>query len=405
MKRVALLLFVGLVISVQTLSAQSVAKLRSWAERADVSISTLADEEFSHLQLSRKEAEEAISILESKWRQEMVAKHRKALEDNQFEHNGQILKIKKRIFGEEPADGRSLYISMHGGGGAPKAVNDQQWENQIRLYTPAEGVYVAPRAPVDQWNMWFVEGMDEVFESLIQAAVVSWDVNPDKVYLMGYSAGGDGVWRMAPRMADRWAAASMMAGHPGEASQESLRNLPFMIWMGEHDRAYNRNTLAVQHGQIMDSLQKVDPAGYIHETHIIEGKGHWMDRADTLAVEWMAKFRRNPYPKRVVWRQEEVSRTASYWLSAPTKECRHGAKVVAEYDGNRVEILSCDYSRLKLYFNDQMVDLGKPVAVYYNGKCLFKGKLKRSLATMSQTLSERGDLRYCFPAELEVKIP
>ena len=122
MKRVALLLFVGLVISVQTLSAQSVAKLRSWAERADASISTLADEDFSHSQLSRKEVDEAISILESKWRQEMVAKHRKALEDNQFEHNGQILKIKKRIFGKKPADGRSLYISMHGGGGAPKAV-------------------------------------------------------------------------------------------------------------------------------------------------------------------------------------------------------------------------------------------------------------------------------------------
>jgi dienelactone hydrolase len=28
------------------------------------------------------------------------------------------------------------------------------------------------------------------------------DVNPNKVYVMGYSAGGDGVWRLAPRMAD-----------------------------------------------------------------------------------------------------------------------------------------------------------------------------------------------------------
>ena len=405
MKRVVLLLFAGLVALPQALSAQSVAKLKAWAERADATISTLADEEFSRLQLSPKEAEEAMAILESQWRKEMVAKHHKALAENQFEHDGQYLKIKKRVFGEEPTDGRSLYISMHGGGGAPAAVNDQQWENQIRLYTPAEGVYVAPRAPVDQWNMWFVKGMDELFESLIQAAVASWGVNPDKVYLLGYSAGGDGVWRMAPRMADRWAAASMMAGHPGEASQESLRNLPYMIWMGEHDSAYNRNTLAVKHGQIMDSLQRADPAGYIHETHIIEGKGHWMERADTLAVEWMAKYRRNPYPKRVVWRQEEIVRTASYWLSAPKEECRHGAKVVAEYDGNRVEVLSCGYSRLRLYFNDQMVNLNKPVAVYYKGKCLFKGKLKRTLATMSQTLSERGDLRYSFPAELKIQIP
>jgi poly(3-hydroxybutyrate) depolymerase len=43
-------------------------------------------------------------------------------------------------------------------------------------------------------------------------------VNPDKVYLLGYPAGGDGVWQLAPRMADRFAAAAMMAGHPNGAS-------------------------------------------------------------------------------------------------------------------------------------------------------------------------------------------
>src|SRR5688572_25443880 len=31
------------------------------------------------------------------------------------------------VFGERPKNGRSLFISMHGGGGTPKRVNDQQW--------------------------------------------------------------------------------------------------------------------------------------------------------------------------------------------------------------------------------------------------------------------------------------
>lgn len=53
------------------------------------------------------------------------------------------MKFDYRVFGEKPADGRSLYISMHGGGNAPEALNTQQWQNQIRLYEPAEGVYVA----------------------------------------------------------------------------------------------------------------------------------------------------------------------------------------------------------------------------------------------------------------------
>ena len=58
-----------------------------------------------------------------------------------------------RVFGNKPADGRSLYISMHGGGGTTTEKNDQQWQNQITLYQPTEGVYLAPRASWDEWNM------------------------------------------------------------------------------------------------------------------------------------------------------------------------------------------------------------------------------------------------------------
>ena len=310
-----------------------------------------------------------------------------------------------KVFGEAPADGRSLYISMHGGGNAPKELNDQQWRNQIRLYTPEEGVYVAPRAPFDDWNMWFRPQMDEFFERLIWAAVTEFDVNPDKVYLLGYSAGGDGVWRMAPRMADRWAAASMMAGHPGEASQLNLRNVPFMIWMGELDGAYNRNTLAAEKGRVLDSLRVSDPEGYVHETHIVKGKGHWMERADTAAITWMSAFRRNPYPERVVWRQEETVRPALYWLEVNPAEARPGMSLVARREGNRVIVERCDYSSFTLCLDDEMMDLDKPVMVEYDGAVLFKGKVKRNKATMARNLRERKDVRFAFPAEIQVKVP
>ena len=355
--------------------------------------------------LSRNKARRQQALMSRQWIADAREKYEQAIEEEVFEWGNLKLKFKAITYGEKPDDGRSLYISMHGGGGAPTAVNDQQWRNQIHLYKPAEGVYVAPRAPWDAWNMWFQEGIDELFEMLIQAAVAHWDVNPDKVYLMGYSAGGDGVWRMAPRMADRWAAASMMAGHPGEASQVNLRNTPFMIWMGENDAAYNRKTLAVKHGAIMDSLQVADPVGYVHETHIIRDKGHWMERIDTLAVPWMAKHSRNPYPEKIVWRQELVARTAMYWLAAPSDECTHGATVIAERKGNVIDISQCDYSCLTLYLNDEMFNLNRSVEVRYQGKRIFKGRVPRTSENLQQTLTERGDLRYCFPASVEVKIP
>ena len=385
-------------------SAQSVKELKRWVEH-NLSAVELSKESFANKSLSAEEAREASSMLESLWRAQMQLRHKDALEKETFKRGNLQMKFKAITYGDKPADGRSLYISMHGGGATHARVNDQQWSNQIRLYTPDEGVYVAPRAPWNDWNMWFKPGMDEFFEMLIQAAVATMDVNPDKVYLLGYSAGGDGVWRMAPRMADRWAAASMMAGHPGEASQVNLRNTPYMIWMGENDAAYNRNELAVKHGAIMDSLQRADNGGYIHETHIIKGKGHWMERIDTLAIDWMAKHQRNPYPEKVVWRQEEVTRKAFYWLSAPENECRHKATVIASREGNTINIESSDYSRLTIYLNDDMVNLDKPVTILYKGKKLFKGKLPRTIANLARTLDDRGDLRYMFPAMVEVELP
>ena len=124
---------------------------------------------------------------------------------------------------------------MHGGGGAPPQVNDQQWENQKRLYTLSEGVYLVPRAPTNTWNLWHQGHIDGMFSRLIENMIALEDVNPDKVYLMGYSAGGDGVYQLAPRMADRFAAAAMMAGHPNETSPLGLRNLPFTLHMGGRD--------------------------------------------------------------------------------------------------------------------------------------------------------------------------
>ena len=41
-------------------------------------------------------------------------------------------------------------------------------------------------------------------------------VNPNKVFMSGYSAGGDGTYHLGPMLADWWAGAAMMAGHPND---------------------------------------------------------------------------------------------------------------------------------------------------------------------------------------------
>lgn len=313
-----------------------------------------------------------------------------------------------RVYGEKPVGGRSLYISMHGGGNTAKAVNDQQWRNQMTLYRPAEGVYIAPRAAVDDWNMWFRPHIDTLFAKIIQCAVSELDVNPNKVYLTGYSAGGDGTYRMAPRMADYWAAASMMAGHPGEASAVNLRNIGFMVWMGEHDAAYNRNRLAVEYGVMMDSLEQSEPAnynpkGYAHKTTIVEGCGHWMNRADTAAIEWINDFERNPRPEYIVWRQEESGlRDCFYNLSVPKEEMAPGKEARISFHKNVITIVHNDYNTLYIHLNDQIVDLNKKVSILYNSTEIFNDYVPRKAEHIDASIEKRMDSEYIFNAVISI---
>ena len=354
--------------------------------------------------LTAAETVEYTQFLSEQWRDSVKIALQKSFDAKELVRGSYTMRLDWRIFGDAPADGRSLYVSLHGGGGAPPATNDQQWQNQIRLYQPAEGVYLCPRAIENTWDLHFRPESDGFYEEIIRMAVAHLGVNPDKVYLMGYSAGGDGVWRLAPRMADHWAAASMMAGHPGDVSLLSLRNLPFMIWCGELDAAYNRNQECAKRIEEMDALQAADPEGYIHEGHIVKGKEHWMDLEDAAAVPWMAKYKRNPYPDKVVWQQGDEMKSSFYWLGVPLSQAEKGKKLEARYAGNTVEILSSDYTFVTVYLCDEMMDLDKPVKVVYGDKVLFEGAVTRSPAVLRQTLREREDLSYLFPVRIDLKL-
>ncbi|MDP7062365.1 MAG: transglutaminase domain-containing protein [Planctomycetota bacterium] len=309
-----------------------------------------------------------------------------------------------KVFGDKPKGGRSLYISMHGGGGAPKHVNDQQWENQKRLYKPAEGVYVAPRAATDTWNLWHQAHIDPLFDRLIENMVVFEGVNPDRVYLMGYSAGGDGVYQLAPRMADRFAAAAMMAGHPNETKPDGLRNLPFALHMGANDDAYDRNKIAAEWNVKLAALQEADPVGYIHWVKLHEGKGHWMDRDDAVAVPWMAEFTRELRPDRIVWLQDDVTHERFYWLKVDTPKAR--SRVVVEHAGQRFEITAVkDVTRLTIRMDETMVDFAEDVVVLFEGKELFRGQVQPNLQMLRKTLKERGDRNGMWSAEVSVDLP
>jgi hypothetical protein len=353
--------------------------------------------------LSRKDAEAAIKASLRAIEKDQREKRQAELKSGTISANGTGMRIWAAEFGKAKQK-RPLWISMHGGGGAPAPVNDQQWENQKRLYRPAEGVYVAPRAPTNEWNLWHQAHVDDLFQRLIENLVMCQGVDPDRVYLMGYSAGGDGVYQLAPRMADCFAAAAMMAGHPNETKPDGLRNLPFNLQVGALDGAFDRNSIAANWGRMLDELAKADPGAYVHDVKVRPGKGHWMDGLDADALPWMAKYRRDPRPTKVVWLQDDVTHGRFYWLAVDRPQ--EGQRIVAERSGQEIRIVEAPAGiELRVRLDDAMLDLDKDVRVTHGGKPIFEGRVPRLRATIDRVLAERYDPSAAFTAEVTVRVP
>ncbi|MFD2146664.1 hypothetical protein [Mucilaginibacter antarcticus] len=358
---------------------------------------------FSQTNLTRKKADAiAATELQTQIAQQKV-KAEAEWAAKQIEHKNFTMKFTTQIFGDKPKDGRSLYISLHGGGGTTAKANDGQWENQKKLYTPKEGVYFVPRSPANTWNMWHDYPMDELLAEVVRSEIAIDDVNPDKVYVMGYSAGGDGVFQLAPRLADYWGATAMMAGHPGDAQILNLKNVPFTAFVGGKDAAYKRNELVAQWGKRMDSLATAYPGNFIHDTHVYADMPHWMGRKDTIAVPWMASYRRNSLPKDIIWIQDDILRSQFYWLGTDVATAKQGLKARVAVAGNDITIMENQNDVLYIYLNDNLVNLDKKVTVSINGKKVFDKKVLRNANVIKQSIGARLDKSLIFSGKLVIK--
>ncbi|MEO7426132.1 MAG: alpha/beta hydrolase [Fibrobacteria bacterium] len=402
----------------QSASAGTVEDLDAWLKLDRNTRPALTTQAFSSAPLSAAESESArqliwaerIAWVKAQWGSQWTGKR--------LSQGALQMPFDYRIYGAKPAAGYDFYISMHGGGDAAPEVNDEQWENQIILYHPP-GVYLAPRAPTDAWNMWHREHIDGFFDRLIQLAVAYQGVNPDRAYVMGYSAGGDGAYQLIPRMADRWAAGAMMAGYPNAASPVNLRNIGMNLQVGGLDAAYNRNTLAVDFGKQIQKLQDADPGFYKYQVKSYPDKGHWMDQLDTSALPWMQAFTRDPHPKKVVWLQDTTvgsplattdpkvkdppTQWRFYWVGRPDRKTtpRQGA-ITAVISGQEVRIESTNLDSVEIWLNDKLLDLSKPLSVYWKGAKVFEGALTRTAATLFRSVDLRGDKELVYPAMLTV---
>ena len=357
---------------------------------------------FDQNSLSKLESQRVEKKLYTDFKDSLLLKRNSEMKARLIKINNREIKFDIKFFGKKSEQGWSLFFSLHGGGGEPKSENDRLWIRHKTLYELENGILFTPRSPTNTWNMWHQSHVDTFFNRIIQNMIAFHDVDPNKIYLMGRSAGGDGVYQLAPRMADRFAAAAMSAGHPNEASPLGLRNLPFTIHVGEHDNLYNRNKVAIDWGDQLKVLQKNDPKGYVHFVKIYKGKPHWMDNLEASALIWMSDFIRNPYPGKIIWRQDDVLHKRFYWLKNINPSV--GDLIEAEISGQVININSSTVSSVIIQLNDNLIDMDKKVVVKYRGKNLYNGYVSRNENIIKDSILEYGDPQSIYYGQIFISL-
>lgn len=295
--------------------------------------------------------------------------------------------------GERPAGGWPLVIAMHGGGGVPKAVNDQQWQHMQIYYRdhPEAGgyLYCALRAPTDEWNGFYTDYFYPVLEALIRQFVACADVDPERVVALGYSHGGYGAFAIGPKLPHRFAAVHASAAAPtdGETVPTGLHSLPFSIMVGGRDTAYGRRDRCEAFAGLLAELQKQHPGLYPYTFTLVENNGH-TGLPDRDLLPKLLPHVRQATPKRLSWAMSDRVVQHHYWLRVA--EPQRGHRLDAELEGQRLVVTGKDVTAAEAWLDARLVDLDRPLAVVRDGVAreLVPAPSLRVLCT---TLQQRGD--------------
>lgn len=151
-------------------SAPALKELKDWLALERDKRPPLSKSAFARIPLSREDARQVKDALWKDHEALIRATRTAEMKARSIELDGKVMKFETVDFlGSGNSKGRSLFISMHGGGGAPHEAIESQWTNQIQLskaYAAREGIYLAPRAPTDNWNLWHEAHIDAFLTAL-----------------------------------------------------------------------------------------------------------------------------------------------------------------------------------------------------------------------------------------------
>lgn len=161
---------------------------------------------------------------------------------------------------EPGGDEHPMIVSLHGTGPteySPEFVMSYGLPAVLALEEQPEGfdfVVLAPQGldGVDWWS----SGQPEEVNEIVDEVVGGLPIDTDRIYLTGFSTGGQGAWHLAARYPEKYAAVVSVGGSAfrstnGEVSQASCSLSTVPVW-GIHGEADLISTHDIVHAEVQD---------------------------------------------------------------------------------------------------------------------------------------------------------
>jgi pimeloyl-ACP methyl ester carboxylesterase len=294
-----------------------------------------------------------------------------------------------------------LIVYLSGGGGlafdaASHTGNAVKHAGYLLLFPHAGG------------DLWWEAKPTEMVHALLLEILRTYNVDTNRVYLVGWSNGGTAALEYGTRWPDRFAAiASLMGAGLDTPSRtalplQNLEDVPVLFLHGDKDPLIPPSSSYTTESALRRTKPRVSP-----ELHILKGRGHdiSLENDDDFTLPFLERYVREPFPSAVTAKFFDARYPRQYWV-----EVLEGNKGAAEVqarilEGNLVDIEAKNVKKLKLLLRPELISGAGPIRVRVNGKEQPAIELRRDCKLFQSSAKEYEDPFLGYTDEVVVDVP
>lgn len=171
-------------------------------------------------------------------------------------------------------------------------------------------------APFGRGDMGYLSASEQDVLDVMAMTQERFHIDPDRVYLVGWSMGGFGTWRIGQHWAEKFAAIAPFDGWSGTDFLGNLRNVATLVVHGDADM-----TVPVTYDR--EAVKYLRESGYTVRYDELPGVNHtgwnnWIlqtpDELEARLLNYFRQYTRDPFPEEVVLKTNYPRYGKQYWV-------------------------------------------------------------------------------------------